>query len=56
MQETPGKYRQVDVQRLKELSGKVQIAGIEPGATIVTEGAFYLNSEIAKGGFSVHNH
>jgi membrane fusion protein, heavy metal efflux system len=56
VEEAQGKYRQVDVQRLKELSGKVQISGIEPGTSIVTEGAFYLNSEIAKGGFSVHNH
>lgn len=56
IQEAPGKYRQVDIRRLKELSGKVQIAGVEPGTTVVTDGSFYLNSEIAKGGFSVHNH
>lgn len=56
VQEAPGRYRQVDIRRLKELSGKVAIAGVEPGSTIVTDGAFYLNSEIAKGNFSVHNH
>ncbi|WP_083394801.1 efflux RND transporter periplasmic adaptor subunit [Marinobacter sp. AC-23] len=56
VQEVPGKYRQVDVQRLKELSGKVEVAGVKPGTTVVTDGAFYLNSEIAKGSFSVHNH
>lgn len=56
IEEASGKYRQVDVKRLKDLAGKVEISGVEPGSMVVTDGAFYLNSEIAKSGFSVHNH
>jgi len=32
------------------------VAGLKPGARIVSKGAFFLQSEIAKGGFDIHNH
>ena len=30
--------------------------GLEPGTRVVTQGAFFLQSELAKGGFDTHNH
>ena len=33
-----------------------QISGVEPGLTYVATGAFFVASEIAKGGFDPHNH
>ena len=33
-----------------------QISGVEPGVTYVSSGAFFVASEIAKGGFDPHNH
>jgi len=33
-----------------------QIIGITPNTRVVTKGAFFVASEIAKGGFDPHNH
>jgi len=33
-----------------------EVFGIEAGSRIVTEGAFFVASQIAKGGFDPHNH
>jgi hypothetical protein len=33
-----------------------EITGVKPGTRIVTEGAFFVASQIAKGGFDPHNH
>ena len=32
------------------------IGGLEPGTRVVTRGAFFLQSELAKSGFEIHNH
>jgi len=37
-------------------AGLVAIDGIEPGSTVVTEGAFYLAAELAKSGFGDDDH
>jgi len=34
----------------------VIVAGLKEGARIVSKGAFFIQSEIAKGGFDIHNH
>ena len=33
-----------------------EVLGIEAGSRVVTEGAFFVASQIAKGGFDPHNH
>jgi len=56
VEEEPGKFkpREIDVQGQP---GKlIQINGIEAGTRVVTKGAFFVQSEIAKSGFEVHNH
>jgi hypothetical protein len=32
------------------------IDGLAPGTRVVTRGAFFVQSELAKSGFAVHNH
>jgi len=45
---------EVEVERTN--NGMSVISGIEPGARVVTKGAFFLKSELAKAGFEIHNH
>ncbi len=54
--EHDGEFRAVEVDVLDTRSGYTRITGLEPGVRIVTEGAFFLQSELAKSGFDVHNH
>ena len=51
-----GKYRPVEVELGRALGALREITGIEPGVRIVTNGAFFVASQIAKGGFDPHNH
>jgi len=44
------------VTQAASIGGFAVINGIEPGTLIVTEGAFFLQSELAKPGFDIHNH
>ncbi len=46
--------REVDV--IRTVAGLAVIGGLEPGTRVVTRGAFFLQSELAKSGFDVHNH
>ena len=32
------------------------VEGLKDGTRIVSKGAFFIQSEIAKGGFEIHNH
>jgi hypothetical protein len=32
------------------------VEGLKPGMRLVTQGAFFLQSEMAKSGFAIHNH
>lgn len=52
----PGRYRAVEITALDSLDGLRRVSGLEAGTPVVTEGAFFLASEQAKAGFSVHNH
>ena len=56
VEKAPGEFEPVEVQVVRQLPGRVVIAGIEPGTRVVTAGAFFLQSELAKSGFAVHNH
>ncbi|WP_339863130.1 efflux RND transporter periplasmic adaptor subunit [Paremcibacter congregatus] len=46
--------REVEVQQT--LSGQYQVTGVEVGEEVVVRGAFFIQSELAKSGFSIHNH
>jgi RND family efflux transporter MFP subunit len=52
----PGKFEPQEVEVVRQLSDSVVIEGLKPGTRVVTQGAFFVQSEIAKSGFSVHNH
>jgi len=51
-----GRYETRKVEVRHSLGDSVIVAGLKPGARIVSKGAFFLQSEIAKGGFDIHNH
>jgi RND family efflux transporter MFP subunit len=52
----PGAYRPVEVDRRYATGGLAVVDGIAAGTEVVTHGAFFLASELAKGGFDPHNH
>ena len=49
-------FRPVEVELLRTGDGLAVIDGIPAGTRVVTHGAFFLQSELAKGGFDPHNH
>jgi RND family efflux transporter MFP subunit len=46
----------VEIQVVHTAGGMAEIEGIPAGTRVVTKGAFFLQSELAKGGFDPHNH
>lgn len=56
IEEAPGRYapKEVDVQRT--VGERMVVEGLDDGERIVSKGAFFIQSEIAKGGFDIHNH
>lgn len=56
MQVKPGHFRQSVVQRGVTRGARVAISGIPEGTVVVTKGAFFLASELAKSGFDIHDH
>jgi len=52
----PGEFKAAEVEVGRALGDYREIKGIESGTRIVTQGAFFVASEIAKGGFDPHNH
>ena len=54
--EDEGVYRPVEVDLLRAAGGLAVIEGLPAGSQVVTHGAFFLQSELAKGGFDPHNH
>ncbi|MCF6283435.1 MAG: efflux RND transporter periplasmic adaptor subunit [Candidatus Polarisedimenticolaceae bacterium] len=52
----PGEFEAKEVEILRRNAGLTEIEGLEPGTRVVTQGAFFLQSELAKAGFDVHNH
>ncbi len=51
-----GAFEPKEVEVLRRSAGLAEIKGLEPGTRVVTQGAFFLQSELAKAGFAVHNH
>ncbi len=52
----PGHYQPVEIQLNGQLEDRRMVTGIDPGTRVVTRGAFFLASEMAKSGFDIHNH
>ena len=52
----PGEFEPHEVDMIRTTSGFTVIEGVEPGTRVVTKGAFFLQSELAKSGFDIHNH
>ncbi len=52
----PGRFEPKEVEVLRTVGEQMLIDGIATGTTIVSKGAFFVQSEIAKSGFAVHNH
>ncbi len=56
IEEKPGHFKPQEIEITSQAGTLVIIEGITPGTRVVTEGAFFVQSEIAKSGFSIHNH
>ncbi len=56
VQEEPGHYLPHEVELGRILGKWREISGIPAGSPVVMEGAFFVASEMAKGGFDPHNH
>lgn len=52
----PGSYKAVEITLARTAGGLAVIQGLAPGTEVVTQGAFFLQSELAKGGFDIHQH
>lgn len=55
-QNEKGKFKGVEVKVIEIRNGQAIISGLDIGAAIVVEGAFFVQSELAKSGFEIHNH
>lgn len=51
-----GQFEAQEIELGRSLGKWKEITGLEPGTRIVTKGAFFVASQIAKGGFDPHNH
>uniref|UniRef100_A0A1S7LGK4 Secretion protein HlyD n=1 Tax=Magnetococcus massalia (strain MO-1) TaxID=451514 RepID=A0A1S7LGK4_MAGMO len=52
----PGEFEPVEVELKRSFGQLREISGLKSGARVVTKGAFFVASQIAKGGFDPHNH
>lgn len=56
VEDHPGEFQPIEVGFGRALGQFREISGVKPGTNIVMEGAFFVASQIAKGGFDPHNH
>ncbi len=54
--EEKNEFKAQEIELVKIINGKAVIEGLKPGTRMVTKGAFFVQSEIAKSGFEIHNH
>jgi cobalt-zinc-cadmium efflux system membrane fusion protein len=52
----PGEFEPREVEVVRTVAGFTVIEGLDPGIRVVTRGAFFLQSELAKSGFDMHDH
>jgi len=55
-QDEAGEFKGVEIDLLRVINGQAIIEGLKPGTPVVVQGAFFVQSELAKSGFEVHNH
>jgi RND family efflux transporter MFP subunit len=55
-QDEPGEFKAVEIELEYVSDGNAVITGLEAGIPVVTEGAFFVQSELAKSGFEIHDH
>ena len=51
-----GKFEPVEVELVQTVGKVALIKGVKAGSRVVVKGAFFIQSELAKAGFDVHNH
>ncbi len=56
VEDHPGEFAAVEIALGRSLGAYREILGLAPSTRIVTKGAFFVASEIAKGGFDPHGH
>jgi RND family efflux transporter MFP subunit len=56
IEQQAGVFKQQEVELENTINGLHRIKGLKSGQRVAVEGAFFLASEIAKGGFDPHNH
>ncbi|MCH8544300.1 MAG: efflux RND transporter periplasmic adaptor subunit [Alcanivorax sp.] len=56
VEQMPGHYRAQTVTLGRSLGDLREVQGVDAGTTVVTEGAFFIASQRARGGFDPHNH
>ena len=56
VEDHPGEFLPVEIERGRSLGELREIIGIKAVSKVVTSGAFFVASQIAKGGFDPHNH
>ncbi len=54
--ENEGAFKPVEVELVRTTGGMAVIEGLPAGTGVVTSGAFFLQSELAKSGFDIHQH
>ena len=56
VEEESGRYAPKEVEVRRTVGDRMVVTGLADGEHIVSKGAFFIQSEIAKSGFEVHNH
>jgi len=56
IEEKPDRYESVDITPIRTSGDQLIVEGLSAGMRVVIQGAFFLQSEMAKSGFDVHNH
>lgn len=52
----PGRFKPQEVRLLRNAGSLAVVEGLAPGTRVVTAGAFFVQSELAKAGFEIHQH
>ncbi len=55
-QDETGEFKGVEIELLDIRNGQAIIEGLAIGTPVVVKGAFFVQSELAKSGFEIHNH